>query len=251
MVIIKNEKEIIGIRKSCKIVGEILNTIGNEIKIGMSTKDIESIAVRIINSHNAISAFYHYGDNPPYPGHVCVSVNDEVVHGIPGKRIIENGDIVSVDVGVVLGGFYGDAARTYAIGVISDDARELMEVTRNALDAAIAVCREGNTVRDISRAVYDVAKNSGKGVVRDLVGHGVGIELHEDPQIPNFVDSGPTTRLRAGMTIAIEPMFTNGDWRITTDKDGWTIRTHDNSLSAHFENTVLIQKDGCEILTRV
>jgi len=250
--IIKNSDQIAGIRKSSAIVGEILRTIGREITAGMKTKDLEDIAVSIIKKYNAKSAFYHYGGKRnPYPGQICISVNDEVVHGIPGEKVIRDGDIVSVDVGVVLDGYYGDAARTFVIGDISERTKELISTTQEALSVAVSLCNESNTLRDISLAIYKTAQDKKIGVVRDLVGHGVGLELHEPPQIPNFVIGGPTIRLRKGMVLAIEPMFTEGDYRVTYDRhDGWTVRTMDGSLSAHFENTILVGEEHGEILTK-
>ena len=200
--------------------------------------------------NNAKSGCYGCGEpDNPYPGHICVSINDEIVHGIPNNRPLQDGDLVSVDVVAELDGYFGDATRSWTIGKVDDDVEKLLTITRKALDAGIDIARDGNTVRDISRVIFELANKNDIGVVRDLVGHGVGIKMHEPPQVPNFITRGPTVRLREGMTIAIEPMFTLGDFRVKVDPDGWTVRTSDGSVAAHFENTILIRKGKPEVLT--
>jgi methionyl aminopeptidase len=253
LMLAKTQTQLEGIRKSCKITSSILDEIGKAVRPGVMTKELENIAKDIIKTNNARSAFYRYGGGAnPYPGYICVSVNDEVVHGIPGERIVQDGDVISVDVGVELNGYYSDAARTFIAGKTTEEIEALVEITKKALENAIPQCKEGNTVRDISKTVYESAKAINAGVVRDLVGHGVGLSLHEPPQIPNFVFKGANMRLVRGMTLAVEPMFTNGDYRVYVDrKDGWTVRTKDGSIAAHFENTILVGENGGEILTGV
>ncbi len=251
-ITIKNQQQLEGIRKAGRIVAEVHNTIGERIQPGMTTRAVELIAKNIVLARGGKSATLGYGGQPnPYPGFVCVSVNDEVVHGIASDRFLFDGDIVSVDIVVELNGYFADATMSYAIGTISQRDEELMEGTKLALSAGIAAAVEGNRVQDISEAVSKVAKQFGLGVVRDLVGHGVGLKMHEDPQIPNYVSRGPSPRLRNGMVIAIEPMLTTGSWRVETANDGWTVKTFDGSNAAHFEHTVAINPGGPQIMTRL
>ncbi len=239
-----------GIQKAGAIVAEVLSTLEDKIKPGITTKAVELIAKNIILARGAKSATLGYGGPVnPYPGFVCVSVNDEVVHGIGGDRFIIEGDLVSVDVVVEKEGYFADASRTYAVGEISPRHQELIMGTKKALSMGIDAARAGNRVRDISEAIYRVAREHNLGVVRDLVGHGVGLSMHEEPQIPNYISRGPSPRLKPGMVLAIEPMFTTGGWRVHTTDDGWTVRTNDGSFSAHFENTVLVTEDAPQILT--
>ena len=249
-IVIKNKIQQDGIRRACKVVAEVLSAIGCNIRPGISSSMLQDIAIEVMKKNGAISGCLGCGDKDnPYPGSICVSVNDEVVHGIPNNRPLQDGDIVSADIVAELDGYFGDATRSWPVGEITPDAKMLLDVTEKALAAGIKEARAGNTVRDISRAIFNLARDNGIGVVRDLVGHGVGLQMHEPPQIPNFITRGPTVRLRPGMTIAIEPMFTLGSHHVKVDADGWTIRTEDGSLAAHFENTILITNEEPEILT--
>jgi len=235
-------------RKAGKIVAETLDLIESKIKPGMRTLDIDKMAEDYIISRRAIPAFKGYHG---FPAATCISIDEEVVHGIPGERRLVEGQLVSVDLGTIYGGYYGDAARTFAIGEISEEKRRLMNVTRDCLDAAIAKVRSGIKLGEISHAVQTTAEKAGFSVVRDMVGHGIGRAMHEDPQIPNYghPDVGPV--LEKGMVLAIEPMVNIGDYKVTQKADGWTIVTADGSPSAHFEHSVAVTNDGCEILTTV
>lgn len=251
MILIKNAQEIDGIRKSCKIVAEVLNLLGNMIKPGITTKMLDEIAEDFIRSKGAIPAFkgYSQAGSFNYPASICASVDNEVVHGIPNETKLKEGQLLSIDVGVQFNGYFGDAARTFAVGKISDLKRKLMDVTEESLYRGIQKARNGNRVIDISRAIQSYVESHGFSVVRELTGHGVGKYLHEDPSIPNYVVSGPSPKLREGMTIAIEPMVNAGTYRVKTLKDGWTIVTEDGQPSAHFEHTILITNNEPEILT--
>lgn len=235
-------------RRAGKIVAETLDLIESKIKPGMRTLDIDKMAEDYIISRRAIPAFKGYHG---YPAATCISIDEEVVHGIPGERRLVEGQLVSVDLGTIYGGYYGDAARTFAIGEISEEKRRLLNVTRDCLDAAIAKVRSGIKLGEISHAVQTTAEKAGFSVVRDMVGHGIGRAMHEDPQIPNYghPDVGPV--LEKGMVLAIEPMVNIGDYKVTQKADGWTIVTADGSPSAHFEHSVAVTNDGCEILTTV
>ena len=229
------------------MVLETLELIEKAVAPGVTTEELDRLAEAEIRRRGARPAFLGYRG---YPKTLCTSVNDEVVHGIPGRRALREGDIVGVDCGAIVGGYFGDASRTMPVGTIDPEKAELLEVTRKGLEAGIAAARPGNRVSDIGAAVEAVAIPHGYGVVRDFVGHGVGTALHEEPQIPNYGPGGRGSLLRAGMVIAIEPMFNLGRAEVSTDKDGWTVRTRDGSASAHFENTVAITKDGPLVLTR-
>jgi len=246
MSLIKSAKEIDLMRVAGRIAQQVLDEVGNAIQPGMTTKQIDELAAEIIRSKGAKSAFLGY---KKYPCHICISVNDEVVHGMAGKRRVEFGDIISLDVGVVHGGYIGDTAKTVAVGGCSLEAQRLMEVTEKALYEGIAQARSGNRVSDISRAVQRCVESHGYSVVREFVGHGVGRSVHEEPQVPNYLDDKPSPRLKAGMTIAIEPMVNAGGPAIEMLNDGWTVVTKDGELSAHFEHTVLITEADAEILT--
>lgn len=214
---------------------------------GMTTYEVDKLGEEIIRSYGCVPSFLHYQG---YPASICVSVNDEVVHGIPSKkRYLKEGDIVSLDAGVIYKGYHSDAARTYGIGQISEKAEKLIRVTKECFYEGIKQVREGAHVSDISRAIQTYAQSNGFSVVRDLVGHGVGANLHEDPQIPNFVEKKRGPKLSAGMTLAIEPMINAGTYAVRWLDDDWTVVTEDGALSAHYENTVLVTKDGCEILS--
>ncbi|MCA1581154.1 MAG: type I methionyl aminopeptidase [Acidobacteria bacterium] len=245
MITIRSERELALLEEASQVVLETLELIEKAVTPGVTTEELDRLAEAEIRRRGAKPAFLGYRG---YPKTLCTSVNDEVVHGIPGKRILKNGDIVGVDCGAVVGGYFGDASRTLAVGTIDPEKAKLLEVTRRGLDAGIAAARPGNRVSDIGAAVEAVAIPHGYGVVRDFVGHGVGTALHEEPQIPNYGPAGRGSLLRAGMVIAIEPMFNLGRAEVSTDKDGWTVRTRDGSASAHFENTVAIEADGAVVL---
>lgn len=233
-------------RGAGRIARLVLEEVGRRIQPGMTTADVDAFAAECIRKHGAKSAFLGYRK---YPCHICISVNDEVVHGLAGDRRVEFGDIVSLDVGVYHNGFVGDTAKTVAVGGCSLEAQRLMDVTEKSLAEGIAQARAGNQVVDISRAVQRCVESHGFSVVREFVGHGVGRSVHEEPQVPNFVDKKPSPKLRAGMTIAIEPMVNAGKPQVEMLNDGWTVVTKDGGLSAHFEHTVLITESEPEILT--
>jgi methionyl aminopeptidase len=251
LIYIKTLKEIDYIRESCRLVAETLQLLKSHVKEGITTTELDQIAEDYILSNNATAAFkgYSQGGSYRYPASVCISVDDEVVHGIPGARVLKNGEIVSLDVGVKKNGYFGDAALTVAVGQISEEKQKLMEVTERSLYLGIAEAKEDNRVHDISAAVQEYVESNGFSIVRDLFGHGVGKFLHEDPSIPNFGVRGTGKKLKSGMTIAIEPMVNMGRYQVVTNSDGWTVRTKDGLPSAHYEHTVLINKNMCEILT--
>ena len=235
-------------RISGKALRQVHNAIAPHVVPGASTMDLERIAVAKIAELGAIAAFKGYHG---YPAALCTSVNEEVVHGMPNeKRVLKDGDIVSIDCGVIIDGFYSDAAVTYAIGKPSEKTRKLLDVTKASLEAAIEQCQVGGRLGDISAAVQEMCEAEGFGVVRDFVGHGIGRSMHEDPQVPNFGPAGKGPRLKAGMVLAIEPMINAGGPDVRVLKDGWTAVTVDGSYSAHFEHTVAITNDGPLVLTR-
>ena len=254
MVTIKSEKEIKLMREVCKLTGNVYKELEKYIKPGISTMDIEMFAERIIRKSGAISAQKGYPSGmkgvPPFPANLCISVNDEVIHGIPSnKKIIRNGDVVSIDLVLYKDGFHGDAARTYIVGQGSEEARRLVEITKQAFFEGIKYAVKGNRVGDISHAIGEFVENNGYNVVREFQGHGIGREMHEEPGIPNYGKAGRGIRLEPGMTLAVEPMVIAGRRDIYQDYDGWTILTDDGSLSAHYENTILITEKEPEILT--
>lgn len=251
MIYIKTAQEIDGIRKSCEIVAEVLKIMSEMIKPGITTKMLDETAEDFIRSKNAIPAFKGYSQvgSFNYPGSICASVDSAIVHGIPNDEPLKEGQIVSIDVGVELNGFYGDAAKTFPVGKISELKKKLLKVTEEALLKGIEKSVDGNRVSDISEAIQKYVELNGFTVVRELTGHGVGKFLHEDPSIPNYVIPGPSPKLRKGMTLAIEPMVNAGTYRVRTLKDGWTIVTEDGQPSAHFEHTILITNGKPEILT--
>ena len=252
MIFIKTKKEIDLIRESCKIVAETLQLMKSNIKPGIATSELDEIAEDYIRSNNAIPAFkgYSQGGAPGFPGSVCISVDDAVVHGIPGSKVLREGEIVSLDVGVLKNNYYGDAALSVAVGKVSAEKSKLLEVTEKSLYEGISHAKEGNRVHDISASVQEMVEYNKFSVVRDLCGHGVGRYLHEEPSIPNFGRRGTGAKLRNGMTLAIEPMVNAGGYKVVTDSDGWTILTADGLPSAHFEHTIAITKNGPEILTK-
>ena len=254
MVTIKSEKEIKLMREVCKLTGLVYKELEKYIKPGISTMDIEVFAERIIRKSGAVSAQKGYPSGmkgvPPFPANLCISVNDEVIHGIPSnKKIIRNGDVVSIDLVLYKDGFHGDAARTYIVGQGSEEARRLVEITKQAFFEGIKYAVKGNRVGDISHAIGEFVENNGYNVVREFQGHGIGREMHEEPGIPNYGKAGRGIRLEPGMTLAVEPMVIAGRRDIYQDYDGWTILTDDGSLSAHYENTILITEKEPEILT--
>lgn len=246
MIILKSERDLDSMRPACAVAGTVLEEIAAFVKPGLTTRQVDEFAARRIKQHGAKSAFLGYRK---YPCHTCLSVNDEVVHGLAGDRELHFGDIVSVDVGVFYKGFVGDTARTVAVGGCSVAAQRLMDVTEHALCEGIAAAIAGNRVTDISRAVQTYVESNGFSVVREFVGHGVGRSMHEEPQVPNFVEPKSNQKLRPGMTLAIEPMVNAGQAGVKILKDGWTVVSQDGLLSAHFEHTVLITEGEPEILT--
>jgi len=247
-IMIKSAQEIEKMRISGKALRQVHNVIAPHVVPGASTMDLERIAVAKIAELGATAAFKGYHG---YPAALCTSVNEEVVHGMPNeKRILKEGDILSIDCGVIIDGFYSDAAVTYAIGQPTEKTRKLLDVTKASLEAAIEQCQVGGRLGDISAAVQEICEAEGFGVVRDFVGHGIGRSMHEDPQVPNFGPAGKGPRLKAGMVLAIEPMINAGGPDVRVLKDGWTAVTVDGSYSAHFEHTVAITNDGPLVLTR-
>lgn len=246
-VSIKSAREIELMRAAGKILEKVHDNLGKELKAGMSTWEIDRLGEEIIRSYGCIPSFKNYNG---YPASVCVSVNDEVVHGIPSrKHLIQEGDIVSLDIGVIYKGYHSDAARTHGVGELSQEAALLIERTRQSFFEGIKYAKEGNHLHEISNAIAAYAESFGYGVVRDLVGHGIGTRLHEDPQIPNFTQKSRGVRLKAGMTLAIEPMINAGRFDVVWQEDNWTVVTQDGSLSAHYENTILVTSGEPEILT--
>lgn len=246
-VTIKSSREIELMREAGRILAKTHEEMEKSLKPGMSTWDIDRIGEEVIRSYGCIPSFKNYNG---YPAAVCVSVNDEVVHGIPNKRhLLREGDIVSLDAGVIYKGYHSDAARTHGIGVISPEAEKLIEVTRQCFFEGIKFAKPGNHLNDISTAIEKYAKGFGYGVVRDLVGHGIGSQLHEDPEVPNFARRRKGILLQPGMTLAVEPMINAGGFEVVWMDDDWTVVTEDGSLSAHYENTILITEDGPELLS--
>ncbi len=249
MVYIRNNDEINKLRACNILVVEVLNALESLVKDGVSTYDLDRFAEEMVIKKGAKPAFKGYRG---FPASVCISINSEVVHGIPSKKkIIKNGDLVSIDFGVYMHGYYGDSARTIGVNTISSEAEELMRVTREALDLGILECKVGNRLGDISSSIEEHAKKHSLSVVREFVGHGIGRSLHEDPQIPNYGTRGSGLLLQKGMVFAIEPMFNIGTEKVRIEDDGWTAVTLDNSLSAHFEHSVAILEKGPFILSKV
>ena len=247
MVTIKSEREIELMREAGRILAKVHEELGRTLVPGMSTKEIDRMCEDMIRSHGCVPSFLNYQG---FPASVCISINDEVVHGIPDKhRYLEEGDIVSLDTGVIWKGYQSDAARTHMIGEVSGEARKLVEVTQQSFFEGIKYAKAGNHLNDISKAIQEYAESFGFGVVRDLVGHGIGTEMHEAPEIPNLAQRRKGIRLAAGMTLAIEPMITAGRYDVVWEDDGWTVVTEDGSLASHYENTILITDGEPEILS--
>ena len=246
-VTIKSPREIELMREAGRILAKTHEELEKNLRPGMSTWDIDHMGEEIIRSYGCIPSFKNYNG---YPASICVSVNDEVVHGIPHKEhFLDEGDIVSLDAGVIYKGYHSDAARTYGIGEIDDDAKKLIEVTRQSFFEGIKFAKAGNHLNDISAAIQKYAESFGFGVVRDLVGHGIGSHLHEDPEIPNFARKRKGILLQPGMTLAIEPMITEGSYEVVWLDDDWTVMTEDGGWAAHYENTILITEGEPEILS--
>ncbi|GAB4280056.1 MAG: type I methionyl aminopeptidase [Coriobacteriia bacterium] len=247
MIIRKSPREIGLMRAAGRVTARALRAVGEAVAPGVSTAELDAIAEAVITDAGATPAFKGYHG---FPASVCASVNDQVVHGIPSASVrLREGDIISIDVGAVVDGYYGDAAATFPVGEVSEDARRLLEVTKNALDAAIGKCLPDMRLFDISHAVQVTAESAGFSVVREYVGHGIGRNMHEEPQVPNFGTAGTGPTLKPGFVLAIEPMVNAGESAVRQLDDGWTVVTRDGSLSAHFEHTVAITEDGPEVLT--
>lgn len=252
MINIYSEEEIYLIRLSAQLVAKTVIEVEKQIKPGVTTLFLDKFAEDYIRSHGAIPAFKGYGGpRNPFTGTLCISINEEVVHGVPGSKMIKDGDIVSIDCGNVLNGFYSDHAKTFFVGEVSEEIGKLIQVTKESLYLAISLAKEGIRLGDIGFAIQSYVESNGFSIVRDLVGHGIGRKLHEEPAVPNFGRQGTGAVLKAGMVIAIEPMVNMGTWRVKTLRDGWTIVTADKKPSAHFEHTVLIGNEKSEILTEM
>lgn len=246
MIIIKSKKEIELMRESGKIVAYTHQVLRDMIKPGITTQELDEVAEKTIRKHGALPAFKGYGG---FPASICASVNEQVVHGFPSKAILKEGDIISIDVGAFKDGYCGDSAKTHPVGNVTEAASKLIEVTRASFYEGLKYCRVGNRLSDVSHHIQQLVESNGFSVVRDYVGHGIGQEMHEDPQIPNFGPKGKGVRLSAGMVLAIEPMVNAGTFHVETLSDRWTVVTVDRSLSAHYEHTVAITEDDPIILT--
>ena len=246
MITLRSPQAIERMRVAGRITSEARALAGSLVKPGISTREIDRRVEAFIRAQGAVPSFLNYNG---YPASVCISVNDELIHGIPGKRVLKDGDIVSVDVGAYIGGYHGDCAATFACGTISEEAQTLIDVTRQSFFEGIKFAREGHRLQDISAAIQSYVEERGFSIVREYTGHGVGTKMHEPPVVPNYGRAGMGPRLLRGMTLAIEPMVNAGSREIKTMPDGWTVRTRDGSLAAHYENTVLITDGEPEILT--
>jgi methionyl aminopeptidase len=249
-VTIKRALEIERMRAAGGILAAILEVLRAELRPGVTTGDLDAIAERMIRDAGAIPSFKGYGSNPPFPGSICASINDEVVHGIPsaGRRLAD-GDVVSIDIGCILDGWHADCARTWTIGPVPREVSELIDATRRGMEAGIAAALPGNRLGDVGHAIETVAAAGGYGIVRPFVGHGIGQSMHEEPQVPNYGRPGTGMLIEAGMCFAIEPMFNLGGDEVFVADDHWTVRTVDGSLSAHFENTIAVTDAGPQLLT--
>ena len=245
---IKSKTEIEKMREAGKILAETFELLKKNIKPGITTNELDKLAEKYIRSKGAIPSFLNYNG---FPKSICVSVNEQVIHGIPDNTVLNDGDIVSIDIGVLFKGFHGDSAKTFPVGEISPEAKRLIEVTRSSFYEGLKFAKEGFRISDISKAIEKVALNSGYSVVKDFVGHGIGANLHEEPEVPNYFGSKPGPRLYKGMTIAIEPMIIDGGCEVEVLSNDWTVVSKDKGLSAHYEHTVLITSDEPQILTRI
>jgi methionyl aminopeptidase len=246
MITIKNQEELAKMRQAGRIVAEVFELMREKIRPGVTTGELDAAAERLIRKHGAIPLFKGYGG---FPATICASVNEEVIHGIPGKRVLQEGDIVSIDVGAKIHGFCGDAARTFPVGRIAPEVQQLLDVTQESLAAGIQMAVAGNRLGDLGNSIQTVAEAHGYGVVLDYVGHGIGREMHEAPDVPNYGRPGRGLRIVNGMALAIEPMINMGTAAVRTLSDGWTVVTLDKMPSAHFENTVAITPEGPQIMT--
>ncbi|MFC1917478.1 type I methionyl aminopeptidase [Chloroflexota bacterium] len=246
-MIIKSDEEIAAMRRAGRVVARVLKVLAEQVNVGMKTAELNVIAEETVKELGGKPSFKGYHG---FPASICASINDEIVHGIPGERVINDGDIISLDFGAIYDGFQGDAAVTVAVGKTSEPTTRLIEATRGALEAGIAAARLGVRLGDVSAAIQHYAESRGFSVVREYTGHGIGREMHEEPQIPNFGVPGTGPVLKKGMTLALEPMLNVGDWRTKVDNDHWTVRTADGSLSAHFEHTIAITDTEPEVLTK-
>lgn len=247
MTVLKSRREIQQMRDAGKIAAQALELVGEAVRVGITTGELDAIAKKFIEKSGAVPSFLGYGG---YPATICASVNEQVVHGIPGKRVLLEGDIVSIDLGAIYKGYHGDNAKTYAVGQISAKAQKLIEVTEQSFYAGMQAFEEGSRLQGVSAAIQTQAENAGFSVVRELVGHGIGQQLHEEPNVPNFVTGSKGPRLRVGMVLAIEPMINMGGKETYTLRDGWTVCTSDKSMSSHYEHTVALTSKGPEILTK-
>lgn len=247
MVTRKSAREVAAMRVAGRIVAQVLERLGRELRPGITTAQLDAVAEELIRGVGAAPSFKGYRG---FPASICVSVDDEVVHGIPGPRRLREGQVVSIDAGAIWEGYHGDGARTFAIGEVAGPAYRLIETTRAALGAGIAAARPGNRIGDISAAVEDVARAGGFGIVRQYVGHGIGQRMHEEPQVPNFRQDGKGMELQPGLCLAIEPMLTLGSHEVEVRPDGWTVVTRDGLPAAHFEETIVVTGNGPEVLTR-
>jgi len=247
-IILKSPREVAQMREAGRVVAAVLEAVAKDVKPGVTTAELDDVAVNEVKKRGAVASFKGYRG---FPASICTSLNEEVVHGIPGKRVLKEGDIISLDFGAQLNGFHGDAAMTMGVGRISFEAQKIIDATKGALMAGIAAARIGTRLGDVSAAIQSHAEARGFSVVREYVGHGIGRELHQDPQIPNFGIAGEGLVLRKGMTMALEPMLNAGVWRTRVAEDKWTVATADGKLSAHFEHTIAIDDNGPEILTQL
>lgn len=253
MISIKSEKEIAKMREICKIVALAHEEIKKHVKVGVTTKELDEVTEKFFLSHgcNCSCKGYPHGDPNPFPATACISVNDEVIHGIPSNRKLKDGDLVCIDIVADKDGYFGDATRSYVVGEGNEEAKRLVKVTEESFWEGIKYAKPGNRVSDISHAIQMYVEDNGYSVVREFQGHGIGTSMHEDPGVPNYGKAGRGPRLEAGMTLAVEPMVNEGRADIIEDEDGWTVLTEDGKLSAHYENTILITKNGAEVLTIV
>jgi methionyl aminopeptidase len=249
-VTIKRPAEIELMRAAGVILADVLDVLRAELRPGVTTGELDQIAARMIRDAGAVSSFRGYGSNPPFPGVICASVNDEVVHGIPSpRRRLVDGDLVSIDIGCIVDGWHADCARTWTVGDVPREVTELIDATRRGMEAGIAAAVPGNRLGDVGHAIESVAHERGYGIVRPFVGHGIGRAMHEDPQVPNYGRPGTGILIEPGMCFAIEPMFNLGGDEVYVADDGWTVRTADGALSAHFENTIAVTENGPRLLT--
>jgi methionyl aminopeptidase len=247
-IILKSPREITQMRDAGRVAAAVLEEVGKKVRPGITTAELDDIAVSGVKKRGAEASFKGYRG---FPASICTSVNEEVVHGIPGSRVLQEGEIISLDFGALLNGFHGDAAVTVGVGKISTEAQKIIDATRGALQAGVAAARIGARLGDVSAAIQSYAEARGFSVVREYVGHGIGRELHEDPQVPNFGVTGEGPVLQKGMTMALEPMLNAGGWRTSVAEDKWTVVTADGRLSAHFEHTIVIDENGTGILTEL